>query len=111
MLRTQHEHQTDVEHSEEDTQLLTILLDLNPYEWGRRRLLSEQHQQRHAGGHRGSHTQRPLLTLRQCVNQVLAFIHSYLISSHSNQVAVIGTHCGTRFRSHHRTHTYVHDHH
>lgn len=58
--------------------LLVIVLDLNPYEWGKRKLSARQ-QERHQ------------LTLTEFLNQILIFINAYLLGKHSHKLAIVGT--------------------
>ncbi|KAL0491622.1 transcription initiation factor TFIIH subunit 3, partial [Acrasis kona] len=74
-----------VESARENIQLLVVLLDTNPYIWGKRR--SDQNQP-------SSYKQnlKTLINFSQFLNHVLLFTNAYLSSNSKNKIAFIAAH-------------------
>ncbi|EFC43470.1 predicted protein [Naegleria gruberi] len=66
----------------DELELLVILLDINPYTWGKRKLDNEQQQ---------SSSAKSLISFSQFINQLLVFINTFLTIQRNKKIAVIAS--------------------
>lgn len=79
-----------VENAREDIQLLVIILDINPYIWGKRKL--DQKQQPSSGI-----PTKTLINFSQTLSHMLLFVNAYLNSNSKSKLAVIAAHTKQRY--------------
>lgn len=72
--------------SKEKINVLIIIIDTNPFVWGKRALESKK-----------SMDVKPKLTFSQMLNHVLVFTNTYLLSKSHNRLAIIASHHKHRF--------------